>query len=81
MSYDTWSIKRLEGKLQDLTEKRAALKAEAQEVHAALDRAQAAQAAEERVASMSDVERAALAQAIAANGIESGEAVGTPGGG
>ena len=61
--------------IQEEAQKRAALKEQAVAAHTVLDRRQAVEAARRKLAEMSDVEKAALAQIVAAEGIESGEAV------
>ncbi len=80
MNYESKGVEELQAELARIAEARAALRTEALAVHAALDRAQARQAAAATMAGLSDVEKAALAQMILAQGIESGEAVGVPGG-
>ena len=75
-NYDNMTIEQLTAELQRITEQRAALRQEQRQVHAALDRKQAAQHAADLVATMSDADKAALAQAIAGAGaIASGEQV------
>ena len=75
MNYEQMSVEQLTAELQRINEERAALKAVAGAVHAVLDRKQAVETARRKLAAMSDVEKAALAQVVAAEGIESGEAV------
>lgn len=66
---EAMSVEDLESLNQDLMAERAGIKARQREVAAAIAAKQAAKA----VATMTDVERAALAQAIAAQGIEAPE--------
>jgi len=75
MSYEAMTVEQLEAELQRISEERAALKTRAVAAHAVLDRRNGEAAARRRLATMSDVERAALAQIVATEGIESGEAV------
>ncbi len=75
MNYEQMSVEQLEAELQRISGERAELKAQALSAHAVLDRRNAEAAARRRLATMSDVEKAALAQIVAAEGIESGEAV------
>lgn len=75
-NYDNMTIGQLLTELQCITEQRAALRDEQLQVHATLDRKQAAQRAADLVAGMSDTDKAALTQAInGAGGIASGEQV------
>lgn len=69
------TIEQLEQLIQDLTFQRAALKLEAQAAQAALDAKRATADAARILEGMSDSQRAALAQAIQTQGIESGEVV------
>jgi len=75
MNYEQMTVEQLEAELQRISGERAALKEKAVAVHAVLDRRNAEAAARRKLAEMSDVEKAALAQIVAAEGIESGEAV------
>ena len=75
MSYELMTVEQLTAELQRINEERAALREQAMAVHAVLDRKQAVETARRKLAEMSDVEKAALAQIVAAEGIESGEAV------
>lgn len=68
-------MEKLLDKLHAIDEKRAVLKAEAMLVQAEIDRLTAEQAAQKTFDRMSDTERAALAQLVKANGIESQESV------
>ena len=75
-SYYSMTVAELTAALQRITEERARWRAEALEVQAALDKKQATQRAADLVATMSDADKAALAQAInGAGGIASGEQV------
>lgn len=75
-SYYSMTIEELTAALQRITEERARWRAEALEVQAWLDKKQAAQRAADLVATMSDADKAALAQAITgAGGIVSEESV------
>lgn len=73
------SIAELEAMLTDLHTERKALAARKREVARVLDAKLIEQAAHEKLAAMSDTERAALRQALDAEGIASDEAFGTPG--
>lgn len=75
MNYEQMTVEQLTAELQRLNEQRAALREQAMGVHAVLDRKQAVETARRKLAEMSDVEKAALAQLVQAEGIESGEAV------
>lgn len=75
MNYEQMTVEQLTAELQRLNEQRAALREQAIAVHAVLDRKQAVETARRKLAEMSDVEKAALAQLVQAEGIESGEAV------
>ena len=76
MNYETMTVDQLEAEMQRLTEERAKLRAEALKVQAALDKKLAAQRAAGLVATMSDADKAALAQAVSgAGGIASQEQV------
>jgi hypothetical protein len=76
MNYDSMTIEQLLAESQRITEERAALRQEQLQVQAALDKKLATQRAAELVATMSDADKAALAQAInGAGGIASGEQV------
>lgn len=76
MKYDSMTLAQLEARMQQLTEERAALREEALQLQAALDKKQATQRAADLVATMSDADKAALAQAISgAGGIASQESV------
>lgn len=75
-NYDNMTIEQLLAESQRITEQRAALRNEQLLVQAWLDKKQAAQRAADLVATMSDADKAALAQAInGAGGIASGEQV------
>ena len=74
------SIAELEAMLTDLHAQRKALAERKRGVARALDAKLVEQAARERLDAMSDVEKQALRQALRADGIQSGEAVGVPGG-
>lgn len=75
-NYDNMTIEQLLAESQRITEQRAALRNEQLLVQALLDKKQAAQRAADLVATMSDADKAALAQAIAgAGGIVSEESV------
>lgn len=63
-NYAEMSVEALQEALARNAEARAALKVEAQAIHAELDRKQATRAAQERVAGMSDVEKAAVLEAL-----------------
>ena len=76
MKYDNMTIEQLLAESQRITEERAALRNEQLQVQAALDKKLAAQRAADLVATMSDAEKAALAQAVSgAGGIASQEQV------
>ena len=75
MNYEQMTVEQLEAELQRISGERAALKEQAVAAHTVLDRRQAVEAARRKLAEMSDVEKAALAQIVAAEGIEGGEAV------
>lgn len=75
MNYEQMTVEQLEAELARLTAERARLRDEGLKVHAALDRKQAAAAAQRTLDGMSDVERAALAQLVQTPGIVSGEQV------
>ena len=76
MNYETMTVDQLEAKLQSITEERAKLRTEALQVQAVLDQKYAAMRAAILLESMSDAEKAALAQAISgAGGIASQESV------
>lgn len=78
--YAKMSVEQLEREIEKLMAKRAEIKAEMQAVNAVLDEKRAKEAAQAQVEAMSDAEKAALAQALGAEGIPSAEAVGEPGG-
>lgn len=75
MNLEQMTVAELEAELARLTAERAALRERALTVHAVLDRKQAEQRAMRTLAGLSDVERAALAQVVQAQGVESGERV------
>lgn len=75
MNFEQMTVEQLTAELQRLNEQRAALREQAMAAHAVLDRKQAVATARRKLAEMSDVEKAALAQLVQAEGIESGEAV------
>lgn len=76
MNYETMTVDQLEAELQRLTAERAKLRGEALKVQAVLDQKYAAMRAAILLESMSDAEKAALAQAVSgAGGIASGEQV------
>lgn len=68
---ENMTIEELEAAIQDRMNKRRELKAEQQEFQARIVQLQA----QAKVDTLTDSEKAALAQAIAANGIETGEKV------
>lgn len=75
-NYDNMTIEQLLAESQRITEQRAALRNEQLLVQALLDKKQAAQRAADLVATMSDADKAALAQVInGAGGIASEESV------
>ena len=76
MNYDTMTVDQLEAEMQRLTEERAKLREQALKVQASLDQKYAAMRAAILLESMSDAEKAALAQAVSgAGGIASQENV------
>lgn len=76
MNYETMTVDQLEAEMKRLTEERARLRAEALKVQAVLDRQYAAMRAAILLESMSDADKAALAQAVTgAGGIASQESV------
>ena len=75
-NYDEMSITELQERKQELTHQFEEIRAERKAVNAVLNRKLEQQAAQERLANMTDNERTAMAQAINANGIGSGEAFG-----
>lgn len=75
MNLEQMTVAELEAELARLTAERAALRERGLAVHAVLDRKQATERAQRTLAGLSDVERAALAQVVQAQGIESGERV------
>lgn len=75
MNLEQMSVAELEAELARLTAERARMRDEGLKVHAALDRKQAAAAAQRTLDGMSDVERAALAQLVQTQGVVSEEAV------
>ena len=76
MKYENMTIEQLLAESQRITEERAALRNEQLQVQVALDKQLAAQRAADLVATMSDAEKAALAQAVSgAGGIASQENV------
>lgn len=76
MNYENMTIEQLEAEMQRITEERARLRAEALKVQAVLDRQYAAMRAAILLESMSDADKAALAQAVTgAGGIASQESV------
>jgi hypothetical protein len=77
--YDSMSVADLNGVSQTLAKDKAKIRAEQRLVAAALDAKEAEVKAAEKVKAMSDGEKKAVAQAIAVEGIESEESVGTPG--
>lgn len=76
---DKLSIAELEAMLTDLHTERKALVARKRDVARVLDAKLVEQAAHDKLAAMSDTERAALRQALNVEGIASSAAVGTPG--
>ncbi|MGH9158188.1 MAG: hypothetical protein ACRD1K_20660 [Acidimicrobiales bacterium] len=79
--YDTLTVKQLEAAMTKLENQHVELKQAKRAASAALQAKQTAAEVRRKLAAMSDAERAALAQAIGAVGIEGGSAVGTPGAG
>lgn len=76
MNYDNMTVDELEATLQRLTKARAELREDALKVQAALDKQYAAMRAAILLESMSDADKAALAQAVSgAGGIASQESV------
>lgn len=79
MDFEAMTDTELEAFIQGVDVQVQALKGQARAAHAVLDRKVAERKAAGTLASLTDIERRALAQAIAAEGIASSEAVGTPG--
>lgn len=73
---DNLTIEELESKLAEIEARRDELKTQARAIVRVLDAKRAAAAAAAKLAAMSDVERAALAQLVQAQGIASGESFG-----
>lgn len=73
------TVEEIDEELWKLGQKRDAIKAEMLELTRARDAKAALEDAEQRVATMSDPERAALLQTLQTTGIESDHKMGTPG--
>lgn len=76
---EAMSAEELQERLDGINRQRDELTAEARQVAEVLNRKLALKAAEDKVAGMSEAERAALTQVLQAQGIASGEAVWTGG--
>lgn len=76
---EAMSTEDLEALRHDLRQEHAGLRERQRAVAAVLDSRYAAEEAQRKVAAMNDTERAALAQALTAEGIASAEAMGEPG--
>jgi len=77
--YKNMTIEQLERANQELMKRRQRIKGEQKQIAAELDSRQAEISARKKVSSMSDSEKAAAAQILKTEGIESAEAVGSPG--
>jgi hypothetical protein len=73
------TVEEIDEELMKLGQKRDQIKAEMLDLTRVRDEKAALEAAEQRVATMSDPERAALLQTLQAGGIESDHKMGTPG--
>lgn len=78
--YSSMSLVQLGSEQAKVMEQRQALSGEGKAIQTALDGKQAEIEARCTLERMSDPEKAALAQALGVRGVESEEAVGTPGG-
>lgn len=76
MKLDKMTLGELEKLSNDLDEQRLAVRDQMREVRREIDKRLVAESAEKLLSRMSDAEKAALVQMIAAQGIESGEAIG-----
>lgn len=76
MNHDTMTVDELEAEIAGINEQRAVLKAKAVEVHRVLDAKNVKAAAERKLATLSDAEKAALVQMIQAQGAPSNGSVG-----
>jgi cob(I)alamin adenosyltransferase len=79
MSYEGWSIERLEHEQTKLHGQAKEIIAKRREVAALLDAARSLAEAERKIAALSDPEKARLLQVLQAEGIGSDEDVSAPG--
>lgn len=75
MNYDNMTLAELEQASQAIGAQRDALKAQAAQIQAVIDRKTAKANADRLIANLGDADKAALLQAIQGSGIPSGEVV------